>query len=140
MNIKIYIKTYIQNHPKFINQFSSGCIVKFIPYTKLPDQIKDICFIPPIKKVSKLNGKYSWLDENEFFEEIRNCSEDYIKSITFLNEFFNVKTNIYSRAYRMIYSPKDPSIINSANLTILCNRIQKEIITIVTSKFNIIIK
>jgi len=139
------IRYFWSDHPKFVDQFIDGKIVEFKPYTKLPNQKRDVTIVPKNDRIEKNLDKekkntYTWFDENNFFELIRERSNDYIESTTFIGDYKNPKNNVYSRTYSMLYSPKDPSITNSSELTELCNKIQNNIIDELVNKFEITIK
>jgi phenylalanyl-tRNA synthetase alpha chain len=97
-------------HPRFLDQFSSGNLfhVKFQPYSELPNQSKDISFWIPNDKTDGDN----WSEENEFFDIVRGLGDNYIEEVKLFDKFYNKKKDIYSRAYRITYSPFDPSMNN----------------------------
>lgn len=93
-------------HERFIDQFSSGEICKFRPYSKLPNLRKDLSFWIPSNKVS--NDK--WIDENDFFELVRDICGEWIEEVKIFDEFFHPKKKMLSRAYKLILSPIDPNL------------------------------
>ncbi len=111
-------------HEKFLDQFASGNIVQFKPYSELPSQVRDISFYIQDNSLDKDN---KWIYENDFFEYIRCMSGELMEEVTLLSTFYNQKINKHSRAYRMTYSPNDPKYKNPAEFTTLVNEIQKEI-------------
>lgn len=105
------------DHPRFLEQFSSGEIVKFKPYSELPTMYKDISFwIPPEMMV---DGK--WLEENDFFEIARDIMGDWVESIKLKDEFNHPIKKMTSRMYRTIFSPSDPDLSDPADFTKICN-------------------
>ena len=105
-------------HEKFLNQFSSGNIVKFQQFSTLPSIEKDISFFVPKE----------WNEENNFFELIRNISGDYMEEVKLLDQYHNTKLNKHSRTYRMKYSKyTDPNIKNPGIFNEMVNEMQQKI-------------
>lgn len=120
-------------HERFLNQFSDGQIKKFKPYSELPSQKKDISFYLSSARMS--NDK--WLDENEFFEMVREHGQDFVEKVQLMDSFYNKKLNKHSRTYTLIYSPNDPSIKDPGEFTKLVNSIQDTIRIIVKERLNV---
>ena len=99
--------------PRFLEQFQSGQIVKFNPYSKFPPCYKDITFWHPPGGVH----------ENDFMELVRGIGGDLVESvklvrcapsgcIVFLHEFsqmdkYEHKTKGLSTCYRIMYRSMD---------------------------------
>lgn len=120
------------SHEKFLNQFSEGKITKFKPYSLLNNISKDISFWVPQNNIQKNN---KWLQENDFFELIRENSDDLIEKVELLNIY--EKNNLYSRTYKMVYSPKDPSITDPAEFNKIINQHQDNFRNIIQNKLGI---
>lgn len=132
---------------KFLDQFASGQIVKFVPYSTLDPIGKDVSFWIPdehvltnpkqeIEDVEKYTDKKTgtvriWPVENNMFEVIRETAEqeytDIIESVEMMDQFFHPKKNMLSRMYRITYSPPDPNMNNPGVLTELANRLHRDI-------------
>ena len=117
-------------HPKFLNQFSSGKLVTFTPYSELPSVERDISFFIDKKQLiiseeseskneSKSESKNDesksekdkcprWIDENDFFDIVRQCADDYMQEVKLVDAFYNKKKDKYSRTYRCTYSSNSP--------------------------------
>ena len=107
-------------HPRFIEQFSSGQIVKFKPYSELPTMYIDISFWIPSEMID--NDK--WLEENDFFEIARETMGDWVESIKLKDTFVHPIKKQTSRMYRTIFSPSDPSLNDPSEFTKKCNELQ----------------
>ena len=107
-------------HPRFLEQFSSGEIVKFKPYSELPTMYKDISFWIPHDMIT--SGK--WIEENDFFEIARETMGDWVESIKLKDEFTHPAKKQTSRMYRTVFSPSDPSLNDPAEFTKICNSLQ----------------
>lgn len=120
------------DHPRFLDQFSEGRIVKFIPYSELPNQFKDISFWIPKDKIIDSEDESGnlikkWIDENNFYEIIREIVCDWAEEVTLIDEFFHTKKHKHSRMYRIIYSPIDPSLKDPGEFTRICNELQEKV-------------
>jgi phenylalanyl-tRNA synthetase alpha chain len=129
-------------HEKFINQFSDGKIKTFKMYSNLPSQTKDISFfVPKIDLECDVNNKQTkWLKENDFFELIRDNSDDMLEEVKLMDSFYNSKLLKYSRTYRLTYSPKDATIKNPGEFSQLCNKMQDDIRKIVMEKMDVVLR
>lgn len=110
-------------HERFINQFTSGKIIKFEPYSELPSITKDISFWITDEKIT--DEKRVWTDENDFMELCREICGDNIERVELADQFYHNKKQRYSRTYRLYYSPSDPSLKNPSDFTKLVNTIQQ---------------
>lgn len=109
---------------KFLSQYADGKLNKFIPYSDLPSQDKDISFFVPINKLlieANTNKQVSWFDENDFFELIREVVGDLMEEVKISDSFYNKKINKYSRTYKFLYSPNDPEMKDPGEFTKLVN-------------------
>lgn len=129
------IRYFWSNDPKFLNQFSSGEIVQFIPYSNLNSQSKDIAFWIDDDKIEN----DSWLNENDFFELVRNICKEWVESIVLFDSFTHPKTNKRSHAYRITYSPYEPTLKNHSEFTKICNNLQDSLRCEV-DKMNVILR
>lgn len=109
--------------PKFLDQFKEGINSKFKPYSKLDDITKDISFWISEDKI--INDK--WINENDFFEFIREKSKNLIENVKLLDKFFHSGKKMNSRTYRFTYSPIDPNYNNPSEFNKLVNSIHNEI-------------
>jgi phenylalanyl-tRNA synthetase alpha chain len=119
------------DHPRFLNQFKDGVMVKFKPFSKLPNQIKDISFwIPELKVVDGIDDETTkpikrWLEENDFYEIVREVLGDWVESVECFDEFYHPKRKQLSKAFRITYSPMDPDMKDPALFTNKCNTLQE---------------
>lgn len=113
-------------HERFLSQFADGKLNKFSPYSELPNQIKDISFFVPKEKLDfdENNNQINWLDENNFYELIRNNVGDNMENVKLIDNFCNKKLNKYSRTYRLTYSPNDPDMKDPGEFTKYVNNAQ----------------
>ena len=108
------IRYFWMTDNKFLDQFSSGALdVKFTPFSPLPPIYRDLSiYINNSSEILTENEKFKWTKEMDFLDEIRLCSDDSIKSIEMIDQFYNKKLDKYSICYRMHYSPNNYKIIN----------------------------
>ena len=134
------IRYFWSIHEKFLNQFSEGKLVKFQPYSELPSQTMDISFFIPIDRLQikeSTHEQSKWIDENDFFELIREYGGDMMEECKLIDNFYYKKLNKYSRAYRLTYSPNDPEIKSQAELFKIVNGIQNSLRVILTGNLKI---
>lgn len=127
-------------HERFLGQFADGKLNKFQPYSELPSQSKDISFYVPKDRLEvdeKDNKQIKWLDENDYFELIRNNVGDIMEQVQLIDSFYNKKLNKYSRTYRLDYSPNDPGMKDPGEFTKLVNTTQDELREKVGQSFDI---
>lgn len=129
-------------HPRFLDQFKEGKIVKFEPYSELPNQMKDISFWIPENRIvddvdEDKNPIKRWLEENDFYELIReNCGE-IAEDVKLMDQFFHPKKQKHSRMYRITYSPTDPSLKDPSEFTDMCNSVQDRLRDLVDNKLDV---
>ena len=135
-------------HPRFLDQFASGEVVKFKPYSELPTLYKDISFWIPENKIVDDNKEKDekgepikrWLDENDFFEMAREKFGDWAEEIKMLDQFYHPKKNMTSRMYRTVFSPIDPGLKDPATFGSMCNKMQDEFRDIVNEKLDVVLR
>ncbi|GMH95447.1 hypothetical protein TrST_g9567 [Triparma strigata] len=97
------IRLFWSKDPRFIDQFKSGEIIKFKPFSKYPSSIRDISF---------WTGSQNF-HANDFSEIVRNCiSEDIIESVELIDEFVHPKTKEVSNCFRFTYRSMERSLTN----------------------------
>lgn len=87
---------------RFLDQFKSGKIIKFKPYSKYPSCYKDVSF---------------WLPENfkdnDFYELVRQVAgEDLIENVSVVDDFTHPKTKQRSKCFRINYQSMDRNLTN----------------------------
>jgi len=111
------IRYFWTEDEKFLKQFESGEIVKFKPYSTLENISRDISFwIPEVDLVRDQEDKnkiVGWNELNDFYELVRNICGDMVGEVLLKDEFFNNKTNKYSRMYRIVYNADSMSTISN---------------------------
>ena len=122
------IRYFWVSHPKFLNQFSSGNIVKFVPYTLLDNTYRDISFWIPDEGIRDDN----WLRENDFLSVVRDIAGNIVQRVELFDKFQHPKTRRYSRAYRITYEEINPNVTDPAEFTTHVNEIQTQIIEGIT--------
>lgn len=96
------IRLFWSTDERFISQFKSGQITKFIPYSKYPHCYKDVSFWLPNEG----------LHVNDVYELIRNFAGDIVERVELFDQFTNKKTGKQSHAYRITYRHMDKSLTN----------------------------
>jgi phenylalanyl-tRNA synthetase alpha chain len=124
-------------HPRFLNQFTDGKLNKFVKYSELPSQSKDISFFVPNDKI---NEESKWTGENDFFEIIRNNIGDCIEKVELIDGFYNKKTQKHSRTYRLTYSPSDPDMKDSGEFTKWVNAKQDGLRVILGDEMDVVLR
>lgn len=128
------IRYFWSDHPKFLDQFSEGKIVKFQEYSLLPSQFNDISFWIPSEQVreltedsAKMGEEDKWINANDFYDFVRDIGGDWIEKVELKDEFFHPKKKMLSRMYRVTYSPKDPSLKDPGEFTKIVLEIQDNV-------------
>ena len=76
------IRLFWSNDKRFLNQFKSGEITKFQPYSKYPPCYKDMSFwVPPISS-DTAGGKGKVFHENDYCEIVREVAGDLVENLT----------------------------------------------------------
>lgn len=96
------IRLFWTDDERFHEQFRSGEIVKFRPYSKYPPCYKDITFWLP----------ESGYHENDFFELVRNLAGDLVENVKLIDDFWHPKKQRRSHCYRITYRSMDRSLTN----------------------------
>ena len=116
------IRYFWMNDPKFLTQFNSNEITKFIPFSPLDPISKDISFYIEWRDTDEYE---EWTRQTEFYELVREFSDDFVGEIKFIEMFINKKM---SYCFRFIYSPKDYKITNPAEFNDSVNLVQTNVI------------
>ena len=126
-------------HERFLNQYSDGKLNKFIHYSELPSQNRDISFYVSKEEleIDDCHNQKKWFLENDFFEILRDNSGELMEEVALSDSFYNKKLNKYSRTYRLTYSPNDPSMKDPGEFFKMVNDIQDRIRDIVNNKMRI---
>jgi len=127
------IRYFWTKDPKFLNQFSTGKLCKFHPYSNLPNEYHDISFWIDN---SRMNDDI-WIDENDFFDIIRDIGGEWVERIELRDKFYNPKISMNSRMYRIYYSPT-AEMKNPSDLTKITKSIHELICTAIIP--NLLIK
>lgn len=133
--------------PKFTSQFKPNQITKFTPYSMLDPLAKDVSFYIPtdqvivnptskVEDVEKYTDKKTqvvriWARENDMYESVRESANkvypDIVSKMEMFDQFYNSKLSKLSRAYRIYYSPPDPSMSDPGEFTTLVNALHADI-------------
>ena len=119
------IRYFWMEDEKFLSQFESGEITKFIPFSPLEPIYKDISLYVLSKDMDEQNN---WMRLNQFYEEIRDGTDDWVGEIKQIDCFYNKKISAQSYCFRLIYSPKDYKITNPGEFNDVVNKIQTELV------------
>lgn len=119
------IRYFWMEDKKFLSQFESGQITKFIPFSPLEPIYKDISLYVRSQDLDKENN---WIKLNQFYEEIRDGTNDWVQEIKQIDSFYNKKNSSQSYCFRLKYSPKDYTITNPAEFNNTINEIQNNLV------------
>ena len=112
------IRLFWSSDPRFLNQFSTGQITKFKPFSKYEMCYKDISFY--------INDNFSY---NDFCSIVRDVDyNNIIESVSLIDEFSSKKKG-KSHCYRITYRAMDGTLKNSEVNKIqnsIRNRVEKE--------------
>jgi phenylalanyl-tRNA synthetase beta subunit len=76
------IRLFWSSDARFLNQFKSGEITKFQPYSKYPPCYKDMSFwVPPVSE-DNAGGKGKVFHENDYCEIVREVAGDLVENDT----------------------------------------------------------
>ncbi|KAG5518358.1 hypothetical protein PMAC_003155 [Pneumocystis sp. 'macacae'] len=128
------IRLFWSQDQRFLEQFSSGKISIFQPYSKYPPCYKDIAFWINKKKntyISLLLEKKRF-HENDFMETIRNIGGNLIEEVKLIDQFIHPETKRKSLCYRINYRSMDKSLSNEE-----VNILQEKIRELITKEFDI---
>jgi len=141
------IRLFWTEDRKFLDQFESGKMTEFKPYSKLDALTKDISFwIPDDDTVMKKNEseekteEKTWKNDNDFYEVCRDLCDDLIEEIELFDKFVHPKTQKLSHAYRIKYSPNDTKLNDPGVFTKKINDIHINIGKKVGEKLNVQIR
>ena len=95
------IRLFWSNDDRFVSQFESGKISKFVPFSKYPSCYKDISF---------------WCDksfhDNDFSQIVRDVAEDLAESVSLIDTFVHPKSGKTSKCYRIQYRSFERTLAN----------------------------
>lgn len=131
------IRLLWSDDPKFVNQFTAGCITQYIPFSPLDPISKDISFW--LDEVHIEGENFSWPQANTFYEIVRETFDDNVEKVELIDTFYNNKKLKYSHTYRMTFSPttanKDPALFNE-----VANIKMQELTTKLSNQLNLQIR
>lgn len=128
------IRLFWTDDPRFLSQFTNSNIIKFKPYPTLKSITKDISFWINKDEVVSLDTTFNWLNINDFYETIREVSNDTIKSVSVLDKFFHPKKLLYSMTFRLEIEPENYNESNPSKLETYANDVIKNITTLLIKK------
>lgn len=95
------IRLFWSTDERFLNQFISGEIIEFKPYSKFPECYKDIAFW--------INEDYNY---NDFCELVRDTGKDLVENVSLIDTFKHPKTGLTSHCYRVCYRSNERNLTN----------------------------
>ena len=98
------IRLFWTDDSRFHEQFETGKIIKFRPYSKYPPCLKDISFWTPT------DGKFH---DNDINEVLRGVAGDLVENVELIDEFTHPKTKRLSKCFRIRYRSMDRSLTNA---------------------------
>lgn len=122
------IRYFWMEDEKFISQFSSGEITKFIPFSPLKSIYKDVSLFVQSEDMVKQENEHKWIRENDFLDVVREHCDDWIESMTCVDSVYLEKKEKWTRCYRINYAPKNYSLTNPSEFNDVVNNIQTNIV------------
>lgn len=101
------IRLFWTRDERFHQQFASGEIVQFEPYSKFPPCLKDISFW-----IEGDNTTNSTFHVNDLNEIVRDVAGDLVERVWLIDDFVHPKTGNTSHCYRIAYRSMDRSLTN----------------------------
>ena len=105
------IRLFWSKDDRFKDQFKSGDIVKFTPYSKYPMTSRDVSFWLP-NSINNEGIQVEIVHDNDIHEIIRNIAGDIVEKVELFDEFTHPKNHKKSQAYRITYRHMDRSLTN----------------------------
>ena len=107
------IRLFWSEDERFLGQFESGKLNKFVPYSKYPEMKRDISMWVP--------DEYH---EHDFYDLVRNVGGELVEHVELFDQFKNPKreTNSESYAFHLVYRSNDRTLTDEE-----VNEIHKEI-------------
>ncbi len=134
------IRYFWSDDPKFLEQFSEGKVVKFIPYSPLDPITRDMSFWIYEKDLQMSSERVVWNYQNDFYELCREYGEDMIERIELFDTFYHKNKQRYSQTYHIMYSPPNSQIKDPAEFVKLVNKIHGESLLYMANQLNIEIR
>lgn len=75
----------------------------------------------------KETSSIKWIEDNDFYEIIRDVADTWAENVTLTDSFFHPKKKMYSHTFRITYSPNDPSLKNPTEFNDIAAKIQDQI-------------
>jgi phenylalanyl-tRNA synthetase alpha chain len=121
------IRFFWSRDAKFLDQFQSGRIVKFQPYSLLDPISQDISFWIPTEQ---MDGE-TWIRGNDFYQICRETAGDLIVDLTCYDAFFHPKRQCHSKTFKITYQPPDTELNDPGRFRSLVleyqNRIREQV-------------
>lgn len=102
------IRLFWSTDPRFLEQFASGGISTFKPYSRYPPCYKDMSFWLP---AADADVATKW-HENDYCEIVRDVAGDLVENVSLIDDFTHPKTGKRSLCYRLNYRSMDRSLTN----------------------------
>lgn len=131
------IRYFWTDNRKFLDQFSNNNISKFVPYSNLDSVTKDISFWINSNEIEESDSKFVWTNTNDFYELVRNMSDDSIENVELFDTFKNNKKMTYSHSFRITIRPCSHTENNLSALTIYANDFMNNLRNVVATKLNV---
>lgn len=133
------IRYFWSQEDKFLDQFKNGKITQFKNYNKLPKMTKDISFFIPDEMFDDKERK-KWREENDFCQLVRDTSDDMVQDLEQFESFFHPTTKMMSFCYHIVYSPKDLSMKDHADLTKVVNAVHQNIRECIEKRLKVVLR
>jgi phenylalanyl-tRNA synthetase alpha chain len=115
------IRLFWTEDRRFLDQFASGKVERFVPYSTFPPCYKDMTFWIP-----------EAFNENDLSEIVRELAGDIVESLELIDSFTHPKTKRDSRCYRINYRHMDRSLTNQE-----INELQEQVRALVVQKLGV---
>jgi phenylalanyl-tRNA synthetase alpha chain len=124
---------------KFLDQFRSGEVIEFKPYSKLDAVTRDVSFWLSTEEVQTNGDGFEWSALNDFYEYIREITDDLVEQVKLMDKFYNKKKDLYSHTFRVTFKPVS-DMKNPAVLKKLCDTIMSKWRSEIEDKFKVTLR
>ena len=134
------IRYFWTEDSKFLDQFKNGEITVFQEYSNLDSVNRDLSFWIKDQALTEVSGIKDWINQNDFYDLVRDLGSDYIELLDRWDVFFHPKKGMLSHCYHIHYKPVDTKITNPAEFKVIVDELHKKIVDEIEKKLDVIVR